>query len=158
MVDQLQKLTGFLNFLCRAIYPGRAFTRCMYSKFSNILEGVDYNIKKYHQVTLDQEFRRDCEVWMKFLDNQMFVHVSRPFTDFSIEYSADEIGMYSDATANPELGFGCQFYTAYTFSKWESDFTCKKKPSIEYLELYALCVGVFTWAKFLKNLRFEAFL
>ena len=34
MVKQLQALTELLNFLCRAIHPGRAFTRCMYVKFS----------------------------------------------------------------------------------------------------------------------------
>ena len=33
-VKQLQSLTGFLNFLNKAIFPGRAFTRRMYSKYS----------------------------------------------------------------------------------------------------------------------------
>ena len=33
-VKQLQQLTGLLNFLCRAIHLGRAFTRRMYAKFS----------------------------------------------------------------------------------------------------------------------------
>ena len=32
-VKQLQVLTGFLNFLTKAIPAGRTFTRCMYAKF-----------------------------------------------------------------------------------------------------------------------------
>ena len=37
-VKQLQQLCGFLNFLCRAIVPGHAFTRRMYAKYSNIVK------------------------------------------------------------------------------------------------------------------------
>ena len=32
---QIQQLCGFLNFLCRAIVPGRAFTRRLYPKNGN---------------------------------------------------------------------------------------------------------------------------
>ena len=37
MVLELQSLAGLLNFINRAVIPGRAFTRRMYSKFSKIL-------------------------------------------------------------------------------------------------------------------------
>lgn len=33
-VLQLQQITGLLNFFCRAIFPGRAFTRRLYAKMS----------------------------------------------------------------------------------------------------------------------------
>ena len=33
-VHQVQKLTGLLNFLNRAMIPGHTFTRRMYSKFA----------------------------------------------------------------------------------------------------------------------------
>ena len=33
-VKELQSLAGLLNFLNKAIHPGRAFTRRMYSKFT----------------------------------------------------------------------------------------------------------------------------
>ena len=36
-VLKLQQLCGFLNFLNRAIFPGRAFTRKMYSKFAGVV-------------------------------------------------------------------------------------------------------------------------
>ena len=35
MVKQLQVLTGYLNFLLRAIFAGHTFTRRIYAKFSS---------------------------------------------------------------------------------------------------------------------------
>lgn len=49
-VHYLQKLTGLLNFLCRAIIPGKAFTRHMYNKFSST------TLKQHHHVRVDREF------------------------------------------------------------------------------------------------------
>ena len=43
MVKDLQKLCGFLNFLCRCIIPGRAFTQTIYSYFSS-------SMKPHHHV------------------------------------------------------------------------------------------------------------
>ena len=37
MVHDLQKLCGFLNFLSKAVFPGRTFTRHMYAKFSHVI-------------------------------------------------------------------------------------------------------------------------
>ena len=36
MVKDLQNLCGNLNFLCKAIYPGRTFTHRMYAKFAGL--------------------------------------------------------------------------------------------------------------------------
>ena len=59
-VKQLQVLTGYLNFLTKAIVPGRTFTRRIYSKYT----GIDkMKLKPYHHVTIDKEFRFDCEIW-----------------------------------------------------------------------------------------------
>ena len=40
-VRELQQLCGYLNFLNRAVFPGRVFTRRMYAKYTEIC-----NIKK----------------------------------------------------------------------------------------------------------------
>ena len=45
MVLELQKLAGLLNFLSRAIVPGRAFTRRIYAKFVNTDLEQHYHIK-----------------------------------------------------------------------------------------------------------------
>ena len=67
-IKQLQVLTGYLNFLIRAIFPGRVFTRRMYAKYSKESCARQGNkLKSYHHIKLDNEFRFDCEVWRIFL-------------------------------------------------------------------------------------------
>ena len=44
-VKDLQSLCGFLNFLNRAVIPGRAFTRRMYAKFSRVADFSKVGIK-----------------------------------------------------------------------------------------------------------------
>ena len=59
-VHELQKLCGFLNFLGKAIVPGRAFTCRMYAYTkSNIL-------KPHHHVRVNKELRKDLEMWTTF--------------------------------------------------------------------------------------------
>ena len=67
-VKELQQLCGYLNFLNRAVFPGRAFTRRMYSKYAEICnitkpgsdhpQGVKIKkmLKSYHHIKLDEEF------------------------------------------------------------------------------------------------------
>ena len=156
-------MCGLLNFLNRAIVPGRSFTRRMYAKFTGFeytshkeLDNVRVRgtLKPHHHVKLDQEFKNDCRVWMQFLDN--LNAVCRPFVDFKQStYLADSLFFYSDASKNPLLGFGCIFNKNWTFSRWEPGFVVKVDPSIGYLELYAACVGIFLWAPRLRNGRYQ---
>ena len=50
-VHELQKITGFLNFLGRAITPGRAFTRHLYG----YVRGKVF--KPHHHIRLTQEMK-----------------------------------------------------------------------------------------------------
>ena len=57
MVKDLQKFCGHLNFVSRAIFLGRTFTRCMYSKFSKVVnlngapkDAYHYKLKQHHHV------------------------------------------------------------------------------------------------------------
>ena len=61
-VKDIQKLTGTLNFLNRALIPGRTFTRRMYAKLTEVKKGVKRVLKDHHHVTLDAEFLRDCKM------------------------------------------------------------------------------------------------
>ena len=67
-VQVLQELCGYLNFLCKAIFPGRPFIRRMNAKYSQVLTKGS-NLKPYHHVRLDAEFKVDCNVWLNFLDD-----------------------------------------------------------------------------------------
>ena len=152
-VKELQTLCGFLNFLNKAIFSGRTFTRRIYSKFSKVLDlrilggqnvhpqdyTREYKLKQHHHVRLDREFKLDCQVWLSFLDqdeqitkivNTKMVDIRDPLYSMSTTYFT------SDASAAPDLGYGCIMNDHWMFGKWELNFVHKFKRSIEYLELF----------------------
>ena len=65
--------------------------------------------------------------------------------DLNVFASSSQISFFMDASAAPELGFGCVFGKKWTFGQWEDNFINYHKPSIEFLELYALCMELLTW-------------
>ena len=159
-IKDLQKLTGLLNFLCRAIHPGRTFTRRMYNKYSSPKDRKGNQLKHYHHVKLDEEFAKDCQVWRLFLENAESVTITHPFIDFENDrftFNAQTLEFYTDASACKDLGFGCYFRGEWTFGRWEMGFIEECEPSIEYLELFALLVGIFVWRDRLRNARFVIF-
>ena len=157
-VRSLQQLAGILNFLHKAIVPGRVFTRRMYSKFSHIMDSkgkllVGSKIKPYHHIKLDREFRDDCEVWKVFLNNSTSSLLCRPFVDVEAMEYATELGFTSDAAANEMLGFGCVYGNSFCYGKWPESFIKTQNPSIQFLELFGLVAAVFVWSEKLQNSR-----
>ena len=167
-VKELQELCGYLNFLCKAIFPGRTFIRRMYAKYSKIvkLQGNDRTVetsyipKPHHHVRLDSEFKKDCQVWLKFLDqdSKLGQIVTRPMIDLlQPELTSEEIFFYSDVSRSEKLGYGCLYQTNWIRGDWDKNFIQNFEPSIEYLELFALCAGLMTWQKLIKNCRITIF-
>ena len=153
-VKDLQKLAGHLNFVSKAVVPGRAFTRRMYAKFAGshgeILNSKGQKLKPHHHVHLDREFKLDCQMWEVFLKD---LHaVNRPFVDLDKFETAESLNFYSDASAKEILGFGAIFGDRWIFGRWEENFVKSCSPSIEFLELFALCAGIFTWQNALKQM------
>ena len=145
-VHEIQKLCGYLNFLCRCVVPGRVFLRRLYNCTSNP------KLKPHHHVKLTEENRSDLLVWKHFLTFPEVV--SRPFMDFNMEIlCAQDIDMYSDASRNFQLGFGAYCGPEWCYGQWDKVFMETHEPSIEYLELYALAVGVLNWIKIFRNKR-----
>lgn len=158
-VLDMQKLTGLLNFLSRAIVPGRTFTRRMYAKFKNM--------KQHHHVRVDGELRADCQLWAKFLLEPR--NTSRPFIDFTKELTAEVIRMESDASLNKHFGIGGLFLRSKSKSdhndrmdisriswfsqKWPKDFIQTAGISIEVAELLGACMGVSIWAREIEGKR-----
>ena len=113
-VKELQSLCSYLNFLCKAIFPGRTFVRRMYLKFAKFIDlkkGWSWNdrkseqndfkryvLKQHHHVWLDQEFKLDCNKWLEFLTNSNLLNVvNRPMVDIlGIPETSETIGFYSD--------------------------------------------------------------
>ena len=152
-VKNLQVLSGYLNFLSKAIFPGQTFVRRMYVKFSDVINlggapvhSNEYKLKQHHHVKLDDEFKQDCRVWLNFLDENMERMVCRPMVDIlGIPATSDEICFYSDASTAKNLGFGCLLNNSWIQGYWGEQFIINNKPSIKFLELYALVAGVLTW-------------
>ena len=161
-VKKIQVLAGYLNFLTKAIVPGRTFLRRMYAKYADLAKMGGRNVgelpvlKAHHHVKIDPEFKTDCRIWHSFLqsDNKQ---VCRPLIDLTLTLTADEKQFFSDAAKNPDLGFGCVFGREWSYIKWEDNFLQSCNPSIEFLELYALCMGVLIWQESLANIRVQVY-
>ena len=148
-VKDIQSLAGLLNFLHKAIYPGHAFTRRMYAKVA-----TDH-LKLHHHVNLDREFRNDCMIWLRFLNSEEIHRFCQPFMDLKGVTDTAEVGFFTDSSTNKDLGFGGVFGSEGWFVRqWERGYIDKCHPSIEYLELFAVCVGIFIWSENLANKRF----
>ena len=146
---QVQKLCGFLNFLCRAIVPGRAFTRRLYAYTSSKV------LKPHHHMKITSETCSDLHTWQTFLKHPTVY--CQPFMDFSTKLDAKVLNMYSDASRSAFQGFGVYCGRNWMYSKWDSHFILRYCPSIEYLELFALVDGFLKWGMEFKNLRIVLF-
>ena len=138
-LKQLQQVCGYLNFLGNAIVPGRAFTRRLYSYGAGLT-------KANHHLPVSREIRLDLETWLSFLTTSSSAFC-RPFFDFDNETIYDPIQFATDASANPELGMGGVCGTSWFIQQWNENFIVKNQPSINYLELYAVTVGILSWFK-----------
>ena len=155
MVKQIQMLAGLFNFLHRAIYPGRAFTRRMYAKIPVDSAGSKVvGLKSHHDISLDAEFRQDCLTWLSFLEgSRQSSRFCRPFADLDMVVVAEELGFQTDSSASEVLGFGGVCGKQYFWGQWEENYIKKLKPSIAYLELYAVCTGIYIWSNKFSNRR-----
>ena len=106
---------------------------------------------------LDSEFKSDCKVWLNFLSEGAHT-VCRPFVDLSKTLQADVLSFYKDAAKGEKLGMGGVYDTYWFFAQWEQNFIKEQNPSIEYLELLAVCTGIFIWERrYLSNQRIVVF-
>ena len=135
----------FLNFLNKAIPPGRVFTRRMYSKFANLPNSGRYpqlvfdKLKQHHHIRLDQEFKADCQVWLAFLTSDLKLVVNRPMLDLKESVQATDVEYYSDASGGKEMGFGATFGTHWIFGQWPEFFIQEMRLLLNFWN-YLLCV------------------
>ena len=147
-IREVQKLCGLLNFFSRCIIPGRTFTRRLYALQSN------KSMLPHQHVRLRSENKMDLLLWKTFLSNQ--VAWTRDFADFTNSVTSESLYWYTDASRNPNLGMGgiCQLKNgqmAWFWKQWNKEFIIDHQPSIGYLELYAVAVGIVLWTKFFRN-------
>ena len=145
-VKELQKLCGFLNFLCNCIVPGRAFLRRFYNYFSS-------SMKPYHHVRVNADMKADLNTWQVFLNEPTVF--CRPFLDYSHVISAEELFWYTDASGR--IGYGGVRNENWFSQAWSKEFLIRCKPSIQYLELFAVCVSILLWSCDYSNKRIRLF-
>ena len=145
---EIQQLAGYLNFLCKAIIPGRPFVRRLYY----LCKGLE---KPHHHTYLKKGHRQDLAMWLEFLSHQSVY--CRPFLDFDNVIKADQVNFYTDASRNFDLGAGGICMTEWYALRWDKEFMEQNQPSIEYLELYAVLVGVLNWIQKFANRRIIIF-
>lgn len=141
---QIQKLTGLLNFFCRAIVPGRAFTRRLYAKAKGL--------ERHHHVRVDGEMRADCKIWYTFLN--MSEAVCHPFLDFSQVFHADQIEFFTDGALNEErIGVGgCYGDSWYAGQLSLCDYSdLDQAITIQMVEMYGVLLGLSLWIDRLTN-------
>ena len=155
-VKEMERLSGYLNFLNKGIVPGRAFTRRMYAKFNGVKDSK--RLRDYHHVSIDKEFKEDCKVWLDFLLPENSWAVSRPFVDVDKNFCATDLDFFTDASGSyVKGGYGCKYGRRWMAGKWDYQLLQEEGPSINYLELYAVAIAVLTWAKHLRNMRVTIF-
>ena len=92
----LQSLIGSLNFLCKAIAPGRTFLR----RLIGLTTGLN---KPFHTVRISKGARLDLLIWLQFLINFNGVSAFR-----SLHWESNEVlALFTDAAAG--IGFGAYF-------------------------------------------------
>ena len=107
-------------------------------------------LKPHHHIKITHENRLDLEVWRQFLNYpEVF---ARPFLD-STAVQADILDMYSDVAGNYSLGWGAYCGPHWSSGSWNSEFMEIHNPSIEFMELYVLTIGVLNWIHLFKNKR-----
>ena len=149
-VHQIQKLCGFLNFIGRGIVPGRAFTRRLYAVTGG-KEIAKRKLKPHHHVRLTSENILDLKIWRYFLQHP--TAYCRPFMDLSDELQVQNTTLHTDSSKNPKLGCGGWCESNWFFVKWNEQFVIDHDPSIAYLDLYALAIGVKLWMGKFRNKR-----
>lgn len=145
----IQKLTGLLNFLCKAIVPGRCYTRRLYSKYKGLKH-------QHHHVRVDSEMRNDLLMWLDFLQDEVN-SVCRPFADFSNKYTAEDLGWYTDSSFT---AWGSYFAGRWSFGIWDDitkDMLSDRVISIQFLELFAIAISLEIWGFLIANKRVEGY-
>ncbi len=145
-VKQCQALAGTLNFLSKAIVPGRAFTRRLY-------DAIPKNRVPDHHVNVSAAVKKDLTVWLQMIAAS---DCHRPFMDFTVQ-KAESLGIYTDASGSAELGLGCVWQNPWISLQWPSGYIRKPGvlPSIAFLELYAIAVAVLKWGHTVANMRVQ---
>jgi hypothetical protein len=131
---ELQSLIGFLQFICRAVRPGRAFLHRM----TALTRGL---AKPHHMVRISAGARLDASMWLDFIANYNGV---TPMLEAEWEDSS-VIQFFSDAALS---GYGAFFGGEWFKGVWEEGTGALP---IAVLEMFAVTLALITWGEKFSN-------
>ncbi|KAK6185508.1 hypothetical protein SNE40_007726 [Patella caerulea] len=142
-LHELQSLTGTLNFVCRAVRPGRAFLRRMYDAMCGIRE-------KHHYIRITKSLREDMLTWLHFLEN----FNGETFFPESEWLSSDTLNLFTDSSGNGLLGCGAYFAGQWVYFGWPKAWENKSiLADITFLELVPIVIALELWGFRFSNKR-----
>ncbi|XP_072171827.1 uncharacterized protein [Diadema setosum] len=136
---KLQSIIGSLNFVCRAVAPGRAFLR----RLIDMTIGVKQH---HHKIRITRGARADLLAWLHFLSefNGRVLFVEPHI------WNTPDLQFYTDASGS--IGFGVYFSGKWTQGRWPAGVGTPKY-SIALLEFFPIVVGLQLWGADLANKR-----
>ena len=134
---QLQSIIGSLNFVCKAVTPGRCFLR----RLVDLTIGVS---KPHHRIRLGVGAKADLQAWLFFLESfngySMFLDIHW--------CNSPDVELFTDAAMS--IGYGAYFKGKWLQGRWPAKFL-SNSPSIAACELYPIVVAVVAWSSYLGN-------
>lgn len=136
-LQEIQSLTGLLNFACTVVVPGRAFLRRL----------IDLTIglrRPHFLIRLTQEVKADLKVWQQFLSG----FNGRSFF-LSVDWAnSHHLKLYTDASG--AIGFGAVFGGHWCYGEWPASW---RHRNIAFLEFYPIVLSLHLWGHTIKNQR-----
>lgn len=138
-LSNVQSLLGSLNFVCRAVSPGRAFLRRLIDLTKGVTNGKA-------QIKIGMGAKRDVEMWIQFLTyfNGTAMFLEKDWV------SNSTLELFTDAAGS--IGFGAYFQGKWTQGKWPLSVTLCR-PSIAYMELFPIVIALELWGPLMANKR-----
>nr|XP_033806845.1 uncharacterized protein LOC117363363 isoform X1 [Geotrypetes seraphini] len=136
----IQSLLGSLNFACRVLPMGRAFSRRLAASTSGVRD-------RHHFLRLPAGVRADLRMWAVFLrDFNGTVPMLAP------ELSSVDLELFSDAAGG--VGFGLYCNGDWCAERWPAEWVRSGvTKNITLLELFPLLVACELWSGVLRNRR-----
>jgi hypothetical protein len=132
---ELQSAIGTLQFLCRAVRPGRVFLQRLIALTRAVF-------KPSHYIRLSIGARQDLEAWTHFLEHYNGVTAIFP-EDW---YDSATLNFYTDASGS--IGYGAYFAGQWFSGRWPPGTTGL---SIALLELFPIVVAIQVWGEQMRN-------
>ena len=132
-MQEIQSLTGLLNFACSVVIPGQAFLRCLI----DLTLGV---VHPHFRIRLSPEVKADMLVWQTFLSG----FNGRSFFLSDDWYDSHQLQLYTDASGT--LGFGRH----WCYGEWPDSW---RHRNIAYLKFYPIVLSLHLWGHEMQNRR-----